>query len=423
MKVAIVGTSNLTEKIYKVLSREEGLELLIYEEEKISDIIEKSKEIGEAVDGIIFTGVGLYSLAVSRHDYGRPCVYASRNIASIANVFFQLYEDYGGFEDLRIGIDTVEEIDLLDFFEEYRIRVKNYKLQAYEYPEEEIDFIERYRDQYKKGEIDCVITASGYVYKKLVEEGIPSYSLMASNGEIREAYESLRMEIERSDLEDKAALVQVFEIKDESYQLATREEKEEMKDILQLYCRELEGMFNLIDDKELIVLSSRKSATTKENLRSLSRIVGESEKLGIHLAVGIGEGETLYQAEENARNAVRRSKLDQGTSIFFYDGSRVVGPVFEEGQMEYTTDVNKDYTELVEKIGISYQYIEKIDSVKKKLGRDDFTSKELSELLLISERTANRLLKKVIESGYGEEVGKEVSLGVGRPRRKIKILF
>lgn len=423
MKLAIVGTSNMTDKIYTTLSREEDIELKIYEGEKISDIIMNSKEIDDSVDGIIFTGIGVYSLAVKNHDYRVPKIYTKRDVSSVAQVFFKLYKDYGDLSNLKIGIDTVREVDLLDFFEEYDIKIKNYKLRDYVYPEDEYDFIEKYMDQYKNNEIDCVVTASGYVHKYLKKEGIPAYTLTMSRSEIRESFNKLKGEIEKLKLDDKIALVQVFEIKDESYIGLTSKDKINLKSILYRYCKEIEGVINYVDDKELVILSSKKAILAEENIKCLSNIVKRSDREGVNLAIGIGEGDTISQAEDNARNAIRKSKLSENTSIFYYDGSKVVGPIFDEARLEYSTDLKKRHDELVEAIGISHQYIEKIDAVKKKLGRDDFTSKELSELLLISERTANRILKKIIESGYGEEAGYEVSLGAGRPRRKIRILF
>lgn len=423
MKIAIAGASDLVKKIHDVLSEEEGLDLVTYEADRIVDVVEKSKNMDDDVDGIIFTGVGVYNLAVNTHNYGKPIVYTNRNITSITETFYKIYSSNFDLSNLRIGIDTVNEVDLLDFIREFDVSIKNYKLQEYIYPKREEDFIATYLEQYKSGEIECILTASRYIYQYFQDRDIPVYRLMPSNSEIRSTFQELKNEIEKHNLSDKVALVQVFEIKENEGFIASKEDKSNLKDLLKIYAKEIEGMIRIIDENEFMVLSSKKTAENKENLKALYNVIQDAERLGIKLAVGIGEGETLYQSEDNARNAVRRSKLDKGSSIFSYDGEKVIGPMFSKNEMEYSTESNKDYEKLVEEIGISYQYIEKIDSVKRKLGRDDFTSKELAELLLISERTANRLLKKVIESGYGEEIGKEVSLGVGRPRRKIEILF
>lgn len=92
-----------------------------------------------------------------------------------------------------------------------------------------------------------------------------------------------------------------------------------------------------------------------------------------------------------------------------------------KGQIKYKNLSDEKTIQLSKEIGISSQYIEKINGVINKLGRDEFTSQELAEILSISERSANRILKKIIDTGYGEESNLENSLGPGRPRRKIKM--
>ena len=67
-------------------------------------------------------------------------------------------------------------------------------------------------------------------------------------------------------------------------------------------------------------------------------------------------------------------------------------------------------------------FINKIKSIIKKKEKNSFTSSELSELLNITERSTNRIIKKIIESGYAS-VEFENSPGAGRPRRKPQFNF
>ena len=52
--------------------------------------------------------------------------------------------------------------------------------------------------------------------------------------------------------------------------------------------------------------------------------------------------------------------------------------------------------------------------------KDEFTSSEIAEILNITQRSTNRILKKIIEKDYAESVQVENSVGVGRPKRIIK---
>ena len=51
-----------------------------------------------------------------------------------------------------------------------------------------------------------------------------------------------------------------------------------------------------------------------------------------------------------------------------------------KSQIKYKNLANKKTLQLSKEIGISYQYFEKINGVINKLGRDEFTSQELSEI-------------------------------------------
>ena len=72
---------------------------------------------------------------------------------------------------------------------------------------------------------------------------------------------------------------------------------------------------------------------------------------------------------------------------------------------------------------MSALYLEKIKSVIKRQEKNSFTSSELAEFLNISERSTNRIIKKIIETGYASAIKYENSSGAGRPRRKTEFHF
>ncbi len=52
-----------------------------------------------------------------------------------------------------------------------------------------------------------------------------------------------------------------------------------------------------------------------------------------------------------------------------------------------------------------------------------YDSKELADLLDLSERSARRILQKIISANLGQVLAKETSNGKGRPKSLIEILF
>ena len=52
-----------------------------------------------------------------------------------------------------------------------------------------------------------------------------------------------------------------------------------------------------------------------------------------------------------------------------------------------------------------------------------YDSKELADLLDLSERSARRILQKIISCDLGRVIAKETSHGKGRPKNLTEILF
>lgn len=423
MKIAIMGASDSVEKIYKVLSQEnKDIEFIKYAEDEIKKLINIAKNIDFAIDGIFFTGIGVYSQVSSQIKFEQPIVYTERGLIGIIKAFWKFNMEWEDIENTRIALDIIEERDLIDVFNEFNINVKSYNIQKYLPSRKEEDYKNYYLEKYREKEIDCVFTSFGYIYNYLKKRNIPVYRIQATNIDIKNTFVQLKSKIQLKNINERVIQVQVIQIVEESRQVYDNLYKEiGLEEKVLKYSREIEGMMQTISPYEYLVISNKGAALSLENINSLYNIINYCDKREIIVGTGIGEGETFYQSERNARNALRKSVFDKKGDIYFYDGENVVGPIMKKQQIEYKNLVDKKSLELAKEIGISYQYIEKINSIINKLGRDEFTSKELSEILAISERSTNRILRKIIDNGYGEESNLENSLGVGRPRRKIKI--
>lgn len=93
-----------------------------------------------------------------------------------------------------------------------------------------------------------------------------------------------------------------------------------------------------------------------------------------------------------------------------------------EKEIDYKNISDEKTDEISKVTGVSTAYINKIKSIIKKKEKNSFTSTELAEFLNISERSTNRIIKKIIENGYAS-VEFENSPGAGRPRRKTQFNF
>lgn len=95
-----------------------------------------------------------------------------------------------------------------------------------------------------------------------------------------------------------------------------------------------------------------------------------------------------------------------------------------KNQLSYSlASADKNILLISEKTGLSCESISKIMSLNKTRQSNVYDSKEFADYLNISERSARRILNKIVSANYGRIYAKESSNGVGRPRHLIEISF
>ena len=177
--------------------------------------------------------------------------------------------------------------------------------------------------------------------------------------------------------------------------------------------------YDTSDKKEYIIISNIEVLKNTENLKRIFSLQNELELLEEKIVVGIGEGNTIFQAEKNARISLKLS-LNKNGKIFYSNGEKIKGPLYSSKELEYKKVSSKRMKKIADEIGINSSYLEKIKGIMCKKKKDEFTSSEIAEILNITQRSTNRILKKIIEKDYAESVQVENSVGVGRPKRIIK---
>lgn len=414
MKIAIMGAVDSVEKIYDVLSSDyKNVEFVKYAQDEIKKLADLAENLDADVEGIFFTGVAVYTELKSKLNFKQPVVYTQRGTVGIIKALLDFQKDFESTRDLNLAFDIVSEKELKDVLDEFSIEIKGYTIKKYTSLEKEEDYISYYIKQYNDKKIDCVFTSFGYIYNYLKMINIPVYRIQTTNIDIKNQFVKLLNIINLKKIDKRVIQIQLVK--------ASGVHQKDFEEELQLYAREIEGLFQTTGEGEYLIISNKGALLSHENLMSFRQIIDKQKDAQAVIGTGIGEGLTLYQSETNARNALRKSLAEKKSNIYFYDGEHVIGPITTEAELQYKNVFDKDTVALAKQIGISSQYIEKIISIISKLGRDEFTSQELSEILSISERSVNRILKKIIDAGYGKETNVETSLSAGRPRRIIKI--
>ncbi len=427
MKIAIIGAPDSVKKVYSILSSAYSeINFVTRSTEKIDDMINFIQDIEENVDGFYLTGIGIYSASNEKTNIKKPVVYTKRGITGIVKSFWDFQKDNCGtsiLKNMKIGIDVIDEKDFLETLEEFNIEIKSYYLQKYDYQKTEAEYLEEYLKKIKSGEINCVFTAFGYIYSALKEKNIPVYRVQATNSEIKKEFKNLLNRIKMSKAENSKISVEIIKIlKSEGISNNILSDKLQFEKELLSYSQMVDGNIQTLGSDEYLILSNKGLLNAPENINTILSIIKNYSYKGLHISIGIGEGNTIFLSEKNARTALKISISNGNDSIFFSDGSEVKGPLMEKREILYKNSSDKKILEVSKNTGVSALYLEKIKSVIKKQDKNSFTSVELAEFLNISERSTNRIIKKIIESGYAS-VEYENSFGAGRPRRKTQFNF
>lgn len=427
MKIAIIGAPDSVKKVYSILSSAYSeINFVTRSTEKIDDMINFIQDIEENVDGFYLTGIGIYSASNEKTNIKKPVVYTKRGITGIVKSFWDFQKDNCGtsiLKNMKIGIDVVDEKDFLETLEEFNIKIKSYYLQKYDYQKTEAEYLEEYLKKIKSGEINCVFTAFGYIYSALKEKNIPVYRVQATNSEIKKEFKNLLDRIKMSKAENSKISVEIIKIlKSERISNNILSDKLQFEKELLAYSQIVDGNIQTLGNDEYLILSNKGLLNAPENINTILSIIKNYSSKGLIISIGIGEGNTMFLSEKNARIALKISMGNGNNSIFFSDGSEVKGPLMEKREILYKNSSDKKILEVSKNTGVSALYLEKIKSVIKKQDKNSFTSVELAEFLNISERSTNRIIKKIIESGYAS-VEYENSFSAGRPRRKTQFNF
>lgn len=427
MKIAIVGYPDSVKKILKIVeSQYSHIVFLPYEIKQLRDSVENLKDLkGRVVDGVFSTGIGVHSEIVSKLGLNVPTVYSNREAGSILKALWEVRGDYPDINSLKMSFDIVEKGVLLDTLDEFGIVLDKVDVQEYKEDKTELDFLDEHIKNVSKGEVHCVLTSFGYVYDYFKSKKKPVYRLQSTKNEITNQMKALVKDIEINESFKNRTGIKIVKIvkkyrKGKSDKLSF---KADLNEILLKYSKSIHGNYQEVSEDEYIFFTTQKILETKENEVNFLKVVNDIYILGAKIAVGIGYGENIQEATIHAKKALNISLVNDKGEIFLFSDDKIRGPLYKKTRFDYSTKISETFEKEAKKIGITPKYLSKIRALYETFGKREFTSKELSEILEITERSVNRIVKPIITNGYAEIKEYEVCASAGRPRRVVKFKF
>ncbi len=427
MKIAIVGAKDSVEKVYRIgISSYLEHEFIPFEVGSCDKCEEVLNRCEETADGLIFTGLGLVNTSKKLNVFSIPVEFITRDGSCIIKTFWDMKER--NLSPKRISMDVVGK----HLFDDVCTELDLYFDQSYLFPynpeQIEAELIQEHRRLWEEGLIDLAITSYGWIYDQLREANVSVARLAVTAPSIRNSIDRLIARIENQEMKRSQLAVQMVNIEAKQdynrYEYEALRKRNIFERMLIDYLPVIQGTVTQRGE-QYIIISTRGAMENPVSEAAFLKILNSAEKENIRLYAGVGFGHTAFDADFNARTALKRSRQEKGNTYYIVDAKkRVAGPI---GQKEVLTfesvSIGKAVQKVAQETGLSTTYISKIMNLTKKLDTNLIDSKKMAELLMVTERSARRILKKLLDAGYAEIATSSQQNSVGRPIYIYKVLI
>ncbi len=425
-KIGIIGPSWSVERILKVA--EEFQQEIEFKAFTYLDVLEAQKIVvknDHLVDAWLFSGELPFRAARASLAGSKAAAYIPHTESSFYKCFLDLAYESGALLE-RLSIDMLKETTIVqETFQQLSKPPGVRYVEEYECGVDPEALISFHLKLWEKGETDGALTCFPAVHKALSEAGVPVSAIMTSRMEIRQTLRILIEKVKTSFFKDTQIGVEIIEMEffDRVIEKATTPYHLQylelrLKEILYRLCEKLDGSLLDRGNGRYVIFSSR--GAIEREITALKQTVQQlSLESGTSAAVGIGFGTTVFSAETNAHRAIQQSKetAESGIVIVQENGIMIESAGNEE-ELAYTFRTSdKDFMEKLKSAGISIKTYNKIEALVQRKGWHDFTSKDLSVHLGMTERNVRRIVADLCQANLLEMIGEEAPPARGRPKK------
>lgn len=426
-KIGIIGPINSCKKIEKVIREDyPEFQIAIYPGEKAESAHELVVEAERECDGLVFTGIGVYSKIREKYEMKKPHIYINYGYDSILKVLWNLRDLFPGTRE--ISIDTVEKEEIDYLIKEFQIEDLVAHVLPYSKNLGEEDYLAFHRSFAEKKEKVVAISGFDWVYNQLKSENINSLRLYAIRKGIKSRLEKLLHMLRLKDEQDSSICVQIFQIMtgtDEGTSpYRALEIGADFKSSLVEYLKSIKGSIFSLGLDRYIIFSTLGAVRISKNQLRLKNTLNILEKKNVRIAVGTGVGKSAYESEVNANRALNLAKQEKRSAIYEVTPRETRGPLSERRMVAIEhSKPDSRYEKISEKAKVSLLTVERIKNLLVQEKRETATSEEIALQLDTTVRNANRIIKKFLEAGLCE-IHDTVSINrAGRPKKIIKFNF
>ena len=433
MIIGVVGPSVNVQFIEELLKKHSlFMEARFFGYQKFTEVPELIGKHEREVDAILFTGRIPYTYASNFVTPQVPWDFLPRNLLSTLTALIKA--SVNNYNIKNISSDGFDDTTLQLIYDEFGLDQHkfvfhniNADIFAPDYMQQVLSY---HLDNIKNHTANSCLTGVAHIYETLKEQNIPVIKIQPSYFLMKQKIESLKLQYKILQQNKKEFCVielqpVIFDTNIEKPVNPLREFRLQTKinEALQLYAERVGAalytelnIFSLVTTREVIERETHEFKSF-DILHSVLYDNGISR-----LAVGIGIGNTPYEAKLNARMARKKAEHKQAFCCYVLMATNeYIGPL-ELSRMDPKVIRKNHLLQQISDIsGVGLQSLERLQDVLSEYNITQITPLELAEYCKIPFRSMNRILYRLDEAGYVKVVGKRASIKSGRPSRVIEI--
>lgn len=445
MKIAILATEYLKsylEDAVKTLNLGCGTEIFIYY--NYVHIVELYRQLEDRFDGFITTGPVPMQTVKKSVENCKPISFFLCSDSNYYKTFFEVihkYKDWNfeyGYFDFCDYLCPGQESSLVTYLEKGTFKEwldKNNKYMAEmsvgEMQESTIKKLQKHKDYWKAGKIKYSISRMSPIMPQILEAGVNCYYISFSHDDIKVCFEQLTHSILINQVkENQPAAIDItlpaYDKKDEASFSVFHNRYEILEKLILAFNKKYFCDFIVRDTRYgFRIWTNYKMAAKITNTFTacyLRDYIEERGDFDVYIGYGVGTG--LVQAEANAADAGKESKINGGGHSYLMNEQRDLTGLFGEGKdFSIQGDVTPYMYEISQCTGLSTLTIQKLFSALRKTGTEEVTTQDLSRVLHITIRSVNRMISALVKYNLAKEQYTRQNNTKGRPSKVYKILL
>ena len=285
---------------------------------------------------------------------------------------------------------------------------------------------------YRSKAVDGCITVLFWVNKALTQKQIPNMLAYPTKNTIRQQIHVVeQLYRARKSLSGNMAICLISLDLPKEYSLAMADGYQFMVErtniLKQIYrfSEQVKGTVVELSTRESAVISTRNIVEIATETYHTWELLDWMYSNSVYtISVGVGYGETVADAKENAGRALLKAMSQEKNAAYVVlDSEEVYGPFLGKKDVSPGKTAGRDpyldakLLKVAEMSNLSVETVYKLHSFVQNRQNRYFISSELATFLNISKRSADRILERLERHGYATVTGRRMHKGSGRPMR------